>query len=193
MVSRDSLGGKPIREIRRPNHVGFSGSDPVGGFCRWLRRDEIGQMAWREENRCQFIFSGEKRTDTNSAQGDTEVRDNAVSKKTGVKQENRCQFIFSRKPEENRCQFIFSGEKRTDTNSAQGDTEVRDNAVRTRMRTPKRKRRPQFEVMESRVVLSTGPAGAPLASTAWVGDTPAPPPPTPGGAGGEPDDGPLVL
>ena len=40
------------------------------------------------------------------------------------------------------------------------------------MRTPKRKRRLQFEVMESRVVLSTGLAGAPLASTAWVGDTP---------------------
>src|SRR5208337_4083690 len=43
----DGAGGKPIREIRRPNHGGFSGSDPVGGFCRWLRRDEIGQMASR--------------------------------------------------------------------------------------------------------------------------------------------------
>ncbi len=59
---------------------------------------------------------------------------------------------------------------------------MRDNAVRTiMMRTPKRKRRLQFEVMESRVVLSTGPAGAPLASTAWVGDTLAPPPPQPHG------------
>jgi len=54
-----------------------------------------------------------------------------------------------------------------------------DNAVRRMMRTPKRKRRLQFEVMESRVVLSTGLAGAPLASTAWVGDTPAPTPPRP--------------
>jgi hypothetical protein len=63
----------------------------------------------------------------------------------------------------------------------QGDPEVRDNAMRTMMRTPKRKRRLQFEVMESRVVLSTGPAGTPLASTAWVGDTPAPRPPQPQG------------
>jgi len=39
------------------------------------------------------------------------------------------------------------------------------------MRTPKRNRRLQFEVMESRVVLSSGWAGVPLASTAWVGDT----------------------
>jgi len=45
------------------------------------------------------------------------------------------------------------------------------------MRTPKRNRRLQFEVMESRVVLSSGLAGVPLASTAWVGDTPAPHPP----------------
>ncbi len=45
---------------------------------------------------------------------------------------------------------------------------MRGNVVRRMMRTPKRNQRLQFEVMESRVVLSTGLAGAPLASTALV-------------------------
>ena len=72
---------------------------------------------------------------------------------------------------------------------------MRDNAVRTiMMRTPKRKRRLQFEVMESRVVLSTGPAARPIGfhrlGRRHAGPTS---PPTPWGAGGEPDDGPLVL
>ena len=63
------------------------------------------------------------------------------------------------------------------------------------MRTPKRNRRLQFEVMESREVLSASPALAALASTAWVGETPAPPQlqGVLGGAGGEPDDRPLTL
>ena len=43
------------------------------------------------------------------------------------------------------------------------------------MRTPKRNRRLQFEVMESREVLSASPAVAALASTALVGNTSSPP------------------